>query len=311
MFDRQEKCPVFIPPEDHSLPEPREERDFLIMRLIYEYDGVLTDDQIKKLVSITDGPFEQRMRRMVYHHYIHKLDSWKRKQFTFGPYWLAERGARYVAGLAGDESQWRDYCFRESRKWKGVRHPRLDNLIHNTLIVDFRLSVEESCQVNSDLKLRRWVNESIFKADPDTVPFRNRKNQERRRNFIPDGYYIIDDTGNRRLYRLFLELDNGMKDGYKMLDEKLLIGAAYVTSALYQQRFAATHGWYTYVCHDQRGADEARVQLLKRYIEQFRPQLANLFFFTTLDLVRSVEDRLTTPIWWRGGQAAPVALIST
>ena len=312
----KKKSPVYVPPK--NAPNViLQYRDRLIFRFIASYDRCLTDYQILFLlhreadqlriagevelaqeIETTSEALDVRLGKLAQAGYIHKLERWKREAFDYGIYWLTKQGAREHAG-----DEWKDHVF--------PNNPDFRQTEHDMAIVDFRLHVEQNVNKHDWLELVEWTNQSIFKEDPDRVPFVKRNGKPDSRNMIPDGFCLIRDhrlekrkrNGESREVRVFLELDMGTKDRNKMMDEKVIPGIAYIHSDVYKQRFGGAHGWWLYVC-----ADEDTMMLLKRKTDLYVNQklktdhkdYRNMFWFTHADYI--TDDVLTAPIWYRSGR---------
>lgn len=87
------------------------------------------------------------------------------------------------------------------------------------------------------------------------------------------------------------------------MSEKLRAGAVYVQSPAYKARFGDNTGCWLVVTTGLR-----RLEHLRRQVQQI-PGVSNLFFFSTLDQVKT-RNVLSEPIWWHAGRSEPVALLS-
>ena len=74
-------------------------------------------------------------------------------------YWLDKKGAEIIASLEGVPLK--EFPWRNEPRWFQVEHDLAVN--------DFRLDLEEACQVDPRINLETWVPESEFWSYPDKV----------------------------------------------------------------------------------------------------------------------------------------------
>jgi hypothetical protein len=304
-------------------------RDGRLLQALHDYDGVLSREQIQTLF----WPQAQSMRAV--HARLAKLResgylAWptqEQRNTQPGPKsicWLGWRGAMWVAAQAGiqvegpandGENQMRKLERRlRQAGFHWLREPRWSQLVHDLAVVDFRLAVEGELAGHATLSLERWVNESVFRADTDTVEFtyQRRDGSVRRgkRGVIPDGYLVVLDQARRRQgdtehrARLLLELDMATHPTGRFAKEKLLAGAAYIESAPYRARFGVSAGHWLVVT-----TGEVRMGHLMEKAQEVLGEGARRFFFTTFDRVQPGQV-LTAPIWSWAGWEKPGPLLA-
>lgn len=269
-------------------------RDGRILEHIWEYDGFLADRQVRDLEFNPTGlrQAQDRLGKLFHNDYLNRTN--RRGKAAHGEmiYWLTKKGAEYVAEVKGIE--WTD--FRYARVLKR-------SMEHDILVNDFTIIIHKACEVSADLVLVHWVNESAFRADRDRVAYTTMAGKPASRDVIPDRYYLIERPGDKKFRsRLLLELDNTTHPNTRFADEKVLAGLAYIRSKEYLARFGSNGGrWLVVTTSDQR------LGFLKETTERAAKRDARVFYFTTFERV-AVDSVLTEPIWYPGGEDAPVAL---
>jgi hypothetical protein len=304
-------------------------RDGQLLQTIYDYDGVLSREQIRAMF----WPGVNSMRAV--HARLSKLRegsymNWpnqEQRNRQPGPKsicWLGWRGAIWVAARAGiyvdeppnaGENQMRKLERRlreQGIRW--LREPRWSQLTHDLAVADFRWAVEREIVATPTLELERWVNESAFRASTDVVEFSYRVRdgalRRRKRGVIPDGYFVVLNKERRRQgdpeyrARLLLELDMATHPTGRFAQEKLLAGAAYINSPVYKARFGFNAGHWLVVT-----TGEVRMRHLIEKAESVLGDDASRFVFTTLDQLQPGRV-LSAPIWWWVGADGPQPLLS-
>lgn len=268
---------------------------------------------------------DARLSKLVYHDYLVRPNLQQRRLYAIPEpvLWLGWRGALFLAGLAGIEPElpkrvnenWLRKLERRLREeglgWQ--REPRWSQLAHDLAVVDFRLEVENALSVTPHLTLEAWFPESEFRSQMDVVEFsygeQTGKSKKGRKGVRPDGYFVVIDErrrarGEPARARFLLEMDFATHPHDRFGKYKLAAGLAYIRSQAYRDRFGSQSGRWLVICL-KRG----RMHNLKRLAEGLLGEDANHFFFATLEDVLA-EDCLTGPMWYQGGNAAPVSLLS-
>jgi hypothetical protein len=276
-------------------------RDQRILEHIYAHGGVLADYQIEQLEFTGGRQRQDRMSKLFHNGYVWRTSRAGHTLCGCAVYWLAHKGAEYVAGAQG-------LSVAEFTRLY-TREPRWSQIGHDLLAVDFTLHLMQACQADPDLELYEWWNERDFRIDPDAVRFQSVKGKRMQRNVIPDRFFIIDRlsakaAGEPFRSRLLLELDNATHPNKRFANEKALPGTAYIQSEVYERRFGSNTGRWLVVTTGPR-----RVEYLKSTTERAVDDYASIWYFTTFAQV-TVERLLTEPIWLRGGDTQPVALLS-
>ena len=266
-------------------------RDGRILEAIHAFDGILADYQIQRLFFTGRTQMQLRTRLLYQHGYLARPDRRKRAALPTMTYWLAERGASYLASLRGQTAS--EFAYRKQPRWSLIPH--------DLAINGFRIAVLEACQQHSALELAEWTPSSEFWAYPDTVEYIKANGKKGLRKVRPDGYFIILVDGQPR--RFLLELDRATEDNPRFAREKVLPGIAYLKSEVYARRFGHASGRWLVVTTGER-----RMRNMRAQTRLAARRDANLFYFTTFQAVTS-STVLTSPIWHPGGDTAPVALL--
>jgi hypothetical protein len=284
-------------------PQPKsykfQERDGLILEAIQAYEGMLSEEQVKRLFFNPDTGLRQAQRRLEFlwrDGYV-KRPNW-RKRAAIGQtvYFLDEKGAEYVAGLEGKSLA--------GFKWR--KQPRWSLVGHDLALNDFRIAVEEAVANTPELTLEDdWIASSEFWSHPDAVEYRDLNGRKQKRQVRPDGYFWVSLALGGRVfdYRFLVEVDLRTEDNPRIGREKILPGLAYIQSQAFERRFGKKSGQFLFVTTSER-----RALSMKRQTERVAEQNARLFYFTWFDQVnpQTVFDH----IWYRGGEEHFVSPLS-
>src|SRR5689334_14197966 len=107
-------------------------RDGHILEAIHAFDGMLSDEQIKRLFFTGTSQMQLRMRLLFHHGYVARPDRKQRASIPHMVYWLSERGAAYVAGLAGTPLG--EFSYRREPKWMQIAHDLAINDVRITFM---------------------------------------------------------------------------------------------------------------------------------------------------------------------------------
>jgi hypothetical protein len=287
------RLPQYMRAVDLNVPPMRlTERDGRILEAIHAFDGLLSDQQIKRLFFRGTSQMQLRMRLLYQHGYVVRPDRRRRTSLSEMVYWLDTKGAAYVAGLSGVPLD--EFSFRREPKWM--------QLGHDLAVNDVRMTVMEACTPSSGFTLEEWIPQSEFWAHPDRVDFTLPNGKKASRHIRPDGFCLIRQ--GTYYSRLLIELDKASEDNPRIGREKILPGIAYLRSDAYRKRFGYTSGRWLFITTSDR-----RLSNLKRQTEIVAGNDAKLFFFTTLDRVAPTTV-FAAPMWWRGGEDAPSSLFT-
>lgn len=259
------------------------ERDKRILEAIYAHDGLLSISQIKRLFFSGNTQLRVRLTLLYQHGYVQRPSRKQRASLTDLIYWLDDKGAALVAGLAGETLD--TFSYRKEPRWLQVEHDLAVN--------DVRIAFQQACEQSDEFSLAEWIPEGDFHAYPDKVAYTLPNGTRQSRNVTPDGFCCLIRQG--RAFRLLLELDNRTSDNPRFGREKVLPGLAYLSSSAYKQRFGVNAGQWLIVTTGKR-----RLHNLKQQAERIAGKDAHRFSFTTLAAI-SADTLLTAPIWLRGG----------
>jgi hypothetical protein len=268
-------------------------RDGLILETIHAFDGMMGEYQIRCLFFRGERRAKERLSMLFHNGYLARPDRRRRASISCMVYWLAKRGAEYVAGLSGEDFS--EFKYREKPTWLRVEHDLAVN--------DFRLDVMEACELSPLLELEEWIPQGEFWAYPDTIEYKGNKGRTVKRRIRPDAFFSIRRTGYRHL--LLLEIDMATEDNPRFAREKVRPGVAYLQSKAYKRRFGGRSGRWLVVTTGER-----RMKNMKRQTETTAGRNAGLFYFTTFDRVKP-ETLFVAPVWLRGGEDGSSALIGT
>ncbi|HYE68071.1 MAG TPA: replication-relaxation family protein, partial [Anaerovoracaceae bacterium] len=190
-----------------------QERDGDILQAIYEHDGVMAKRQIMELFwpGKSSRAMEKRLAKLHQMGYIAWPDREQRRTRPIPEpiIWVNWKGIIWIAGRSGlsvkppkaeNENQLRklEKCLREKGiHW--VREPRWSQLVHDLVVVDFRLIVEKAIKQTPSISLEEWVNEGNFHSKADVVEYDRKTNgtiKQVRKRVIPDGYFAVLDKGH-------------------------------------------------------------------------------------------------------------------
>ncbi|MBL8156504.1 MAG: replication-relaxation family protein [Anaerolineae bacterium] len=267
-------------------------RDKRILEAIHAHDGLLSRAQIKRLFFTGDTQLRVRMTLLYQHGYVQRPSRKQRASLPDLIYWLDDKGAALVAGLAGETLE--TFRYRQEPRWLQVEHDLAVN--------DVRIAFQQACEQSEGFSLAEWIPEGDFHAYPDRVAYSLPNGTRQSRNVTPDGFCGLSHLG--RTFRFLLELDNRTSDNPRFGREKVLPGLAYLASSAYKQRFGVNAGQWLVVTTGKR-----RLHNLKQQTERIAGKDAQRFSFTTLEAV-SAETILTAPIWLKGGEAGFQPLVS-
>jgi hypothetical protein len=290
-------------------------RDGAILQALQDYDGMLSRRHIHYLFwpGKTERSMQRRLAKLYHAGYV---DWPSRKDYQTKPVpepviWIGWRGALYLAGIQGiavpPPKKENEYHLRKLEKalWKAgvrwVRTPRWSLLVHDLAVVDFRLAVLASLNQMESFSMRRWVNESYFRANLEVVEYnislRNGIRRKMKKGVVPDGYFeILDEDlqqqGKSHLGRFLLEMDMSTHDNPSFGREKAAAGVAYVMQTLRGSHQKMDNLWWLIVTK----GGKRRIKNLMRQTRKQAGEMANIFYFTNLYNLKNTNIFLD-PIW--------------
>lgn len=289
-----------------SRSEPLTERDKLILKAIYEFDGMMGAEQIQRLFFSSWYRTRLRLAKLYNEGYVNHPDRKLRAALPQMIYWLTKKGAAEVAGMYGKTLTGQGFKWRRKVRWYLVSH--------DLEINDFRVEMLLACEQLGHLTLAHWTPSGDFWARPDKIEYTGLDGKVLKRGVRPDGYFVLHNHQTGRNLRCLLELDkDSNEDLPRIADEKVLPGLAYLVSEVYQRRALWLPGeklksgrWLFVISSSDA---DLRLSNMKRRIEQIAGENAGKFWLTTLREARECENVLTSPIWRRGGESRLGALL--
>lgn len=281
------------------------DRDKAILELIHNCEGLLSLRQIDRVFFSGRGRTQPRarMRTLFANGYVNMPDASHIHQVPMGEtiYWLNKKGAAVVAAMYGVPLE--DFSWR--------REPRWSWLPHDLAVIDFRLRIMQACQALTEATLRLWVPETDFLANPDTIEFTDKDQEQRKRQVRPDGFFLIawqrEGDAEPDGFAFLLEVDMATHSNPSFARNKARAGLAYLRSDAYQRRFGLRFGRWLVVT-----TSEQRLLHLRRQIELAGG--GHLFYLTTFEQVAAMAAIspaavLSQPYWQVAGSRELTSLI--
>lgn len=281
------------------------DRDKQIMVLIFLLGGMISLKQIDRRFFSGMGRSQprQRMRVLFANGYVQMPSRKNAHRIPQGEtiYWLDDRGAEVVAaefGVSVSDLKWR-------------RKPRFAWLEHDIAVNDLYLQVVEACAASEQLEVARWIPETEFLIEPDTVHFVDRLGKAVERQVRPDGFLLITRRGDGQSkpegFAFLLEIDMATHSNPRFEREKVRAGIAYLGSDTYRERFGLQFGRWLVIT-----TGEQRLRNLRNLAE--RAGGARLFYFTTFEALNTASAIspiaiLTEPFWEVAGSWELTSLI--
>jgi hypothetical protein len=266
------------------------DRDRRIIEAVYSYDGILTDNQIRRLFRIGRTQAQLRLKLLYQHGYLNRPDRRRRWMLPFTVYWLGRGGAAYIAGLEGKDL--RGFTWRQEPRWITIEH--------DVAVNDLRIAVVTACEHEPRVTLSEWMGQDEFWSQPDKVTY-TQGGKALSRAIRPDGYCLL--TTERTRLRFLWEIDRRTEDNPRWVREKVYPYLAYLKSDAYFARFGQRSGRILTVTTGQKRLDN-----MKTRTERTIGDKARLFAFTTFEQVKAYPI-LTAPIWYWGGEDTPKPLL--
>ena len=215
------------PPPNKRRPIKFVARDAEFIRAVNDYRA-LTAAQLQRLFAITSTPMQRRLIALWEHEYLdcQEITVFGRKAVN-APYLytIGSRGVRVLVDVFEyDRSQIkrprRDYSWRFS-----------DHLL---ALNNFRVAVAVAAQEKGWL-LETWLDERVFRQNPDYVTLKNSKGKSEAKPVYPDGYFCLSVPQGRAHF--LVEVDRGT-ELRKDFRPQILVYEEYVKSGAYGVRFS-------------------------------------------------------------------------
>ena len=301
-------------PEPKPEPPPKRwqftDRDQKIVLAMARYEGFLSVPQVLDLFF----PSSAAARKRAYKRlellwragYLKRPTKDERRCLPEMVYWLSQKGADFVKGEGEGFTVQRKVKGQTKDVFAWVRKPRFIQIRHDLMINEFHLDVELSSREH-DFEIVDWRPSYIFHRNGDEVAFTDAKGRPTKKRYEPDSYFMLSYQNQGR--RFLLEIDRGRagkEQVHRVMNEKILLGAPYIKSQQYEQRFGFNSGRMLIVTS---GAGRLE-NLIQRTVHYF-PKLAQWYLFTTFDDV-TAQTVVTEPIWWsyKQGEYKQVSLLT-
>ena len=267
-------------------------RDIRIVQAVNDYRA-LTAAQVQHLFGMKRSPVQRRLHGLFHHEYLDRqsITVYERKSVN-APllYTLGSRGAHLLITTHRVSSN--DITRPRKRwKWKFVDHLLAIN--------DFRVAVSVAARQH-EWELVNWLDERVFRANPDYVSLRDSRGKAQKKPVYPDGYFCLAVPQGKAHF--LLEVDRGVEER-KDFRPQILIHEEYVASHQYQKRFQTTSLRILIVTTDM-----ARLETLQAWVESAGGD--DKYWFTTSAAFEDPQTSvLTAPIWQELGTDSPQPLI--
>jgi hypothetical protein len=302
-----------------------QDRDFEIIKTIYDNDGVLAKRQLKQLFwpGNSTRAMEKRLAKLNHGEYLAwpSRDHWRSKPIPEPICWLGWRGILMVAGKRGivieppgqsNENKLRRFekeLHDKGLRW--MREPRWIQLEHDIAVTDFRLGIEQAVAEINSLTLENWITDGTFRSNMDVIEYAIKGKEgtlkTEKKGICPDGYFEISDerrriNGTPARARFLVEIDMSTHDNPSFGREKAIPGVAYIKSAAYKNRFGYNSGRWLILT-----TGKVRMKNLVQQTIQSAGSGSKAFLFTTFEQLAG-KNMLTEPIWMQPGNEQSLAL---
>ncbi len=267
------------------------ERDCEVIRMVNDC-RMLSTDQIVALFFGSRSTAQFRLARLFQHeflerHFLSVVAGAPGKSPAL--YTVGKRGVQVLVDRFGyDRSQ-----VRRSRRatlgWHLVDHLLAVNALRVTITLAAR---------QQGMTLETWLDETVFRGQPDYVILTDRRGRKHKKPVFPDGYFCLQTPRGKA--RFFLEADRGTEALAKFAPQ-IAVYQEYMASGQYQARFHARSLRILIVTSTER-----RLKSLMRVTEKVGGD--ETYWFTTFERVAE-ETIFAGAIWKRLGSEMLVPLI--
>jgi len=215
---KSKKAPKFKRRPDQIGGMRLQERDIQIMRLVYEF-RFLDSDQIKAVIDGSNQVILRRLQRLFHHGFLDRPRAQQALYPVNGPqkmvYALGDRGADLLAEKFGVD--------RGKIKWNEKNKEVGDPHIKHTLMVsNFRICLELGLRDMPNVNLLFWRRENPQQLK-DQFYIRDKRGRKTRAVIVPDSFFAINDTRSKvkkgiksKMY-FFLEADQSTMTNERFL----------------------------------------------------------------------------------------------
>ena len=238
-------------------------------------------------------------------------------------FWLGDKGIAFIAGEHGLEVDVSKLTSDKKRKdlikvlkrqklyWRPG--PAWSNVTHDLIQADIRL-IARSAAEKIGLEWGGWTAELEFRADPQlqvvtyTAIVEDKGNTQQVKQdakVFPDGFFYVTrpaaKPGKVDDFVFLVEVDRGTEPMYRIFDEKILQGQAYLKSPLYEQRTGFNVGRFLIIT-----TGPTRLANIKRKAETATRKPSH-YFAVLSDL--TPDTFFSKPVWYLLGREEPLPLL--
>lgn len=274
------------------------ERDQRIVKTIPQYEGFLSVPQIIDLFFNNNTAGRRHAKKRVElmsqpGEYLKRPSKGQRRELPEAIVWLNKKGEAFCAGegVGFWQTVKRSGVLKDVHMW--VKKPRFIQIRHDLMVNEFHLDIELFCR-QSDISIVEWIPSYVFKRTGDIVQYINNKQQQVKRKYEPDSYFVLNYGQHEK--RFMLEIDRGAEgkeQAHRVFDEKILVFNEYMNSKRYEERFGQKSGRQLIVTSGGKRLENLINMTAKRFGDK-----AQFFLFTIFEDV-SHDTVITQPIWWQ------------
>lgn len=282
-----------VAPSTSYAPRLTPERDFPILHKIYDYDGMLSLDQIHRWFFGSRRRAEIRIKQLCDADYLKRSS---REQLPFSQeriVWLSKRGAQALANWLGVE--YKTLAWRKRPRWSRVRH--------DIWLNDFRHMMTQAVHNHPRYEVASWHGQDALQTlFSEPIAYLDHRGRQGRKRVQPDGYFCLANREDRQApLRFCVELDNNSESNRRFGRDKVSPGVHLLRSESYRRAAGANTGRFLVVTV----GSEARFHHLRSTVTQFGG--AGYFLFARVETL-TAHNVLTDPLWYLSHLDDPVSL---
>ncbi len=257
---------------------------------------VLVDSQVQRWFFKSKSPAQTRLRKLYDNEYLERhFITVAASAPASSPilYSVTEKGAYVLA-------QYFDYTPDQLRFPSQKLLNNWIDLQHLIEVNQFRVAISRGL-LDYEWQLNQWLDETHFRANPDTVTVTNRNNRKVKKPVLPDSFFHVTVPPGQA--RFFIEVDSGI-EGTAKFKPQIEVYEAYTKGGQYQKRFKSTSLRILIITSTQR-----RMKTLQQIVRTTGGVM--IYWFTTKAQVSS-ETVLTAPIWQKldGDELVPLIALA-
>lgn len=215
------------------------ERDYAILRTIYEYDGMLSIDQLHRWFFGVKRRAYYRIRALCEAKLLQRLPAKERYLVPEPIVWLSKTGAQVLAddmGVEYSELHWRS-------------QPRWSRVSHDIALNEVRHTFEQALENHPRYQLETWLGQdALGRLFPTPIPYLDQQGERKQKIVQPDGYFCLK-VQSEPPYRLrfFVELDNNTESSRRFGRDKVSPNIHLLFSPEYQRGLGGKSGRFLVV----------------------------------------------------------------